>query len=258
MERFVDSKSLEERLRLFWQRLEYINAWRMCFEHEPQRLSLLKRVLHHLPEGRGTVEFVDDYGGNQFVLLFTSDLDNVRPWENQAWILTVLIETCVIGGLGIEGAFRQFDFSRFRAAPDPSLTLGTALEFLRARRIAAHTSVGMTCAHTVDTFGIDDPPLYESVLEILREHGQHGPEYWSRIKLRMAVMFANALRLMDEKTLPIVGVCLTDCNWDGFHGLLRERRISNAGIRPATQGQNLEEIWKHFYREQRNPFRKLL
>jgi len=233
----------------------------MCFEHESQRLPLLKRVLHHLPEDRGTVEFVDEYGGDQFVLLFTSDLDNVASWENQAWILTVLIETGVIGGLGIEGAFDQFDFSGFRAVPDPSLKLSTALEFLRARRIAAHTFVGITCVHAVDTFGIDDPPLYESILEIMSkhgQHGQHGPEYWSRIKQRMAAMFANTLRLMNEKTLPIVGVCLTDYNFDGFHDLLRERRISHAGIRPATQGQNLEDIWKDFYREQRNPFKKLL
>jgi hypothetical protein len=254
----VDSKNLEELLPLFWRRPEYMNAWRMCFEQHSQRLSLLKRVLHHLPHDRGTVEFVDDYGGNQFVILLTSDLDNVASWENQAWILTVLIETGAIGGLGVEGAFTQFDFSRYQAAPDPSRKLRVGLEFLRARKIMAHTFVGMIGVHTVDTFGIDDPPLYESILQIMGEHGPHGPEYWSKIKQRAPVMFSNLLRLMDEKTLAIVGVCQTDYNFDAFHGLLRERKISHAGIRSTMHGQHLDDIWNDFYRDYRNPFRKLL
>jgi hypothetical protein len=251
----MDTKSLEELVPLFWQRLEYMDAWRMCFERKPQQLFLLKHVLRYVPVERGTLEFMEDHGGKRFLLLLTSDLNNVGTWENQAWILSVLTETAAISGVAVEGAFDPFDFTRFRAFPDLSITREIALAFLRKRDLAAHSFVGITAAHPVDTFGIDDLPLYQKVLPLELERG---PAYWDLIRQRMGVMLENTLRIMDQKQLSLVAVCFMDYNFEGFHRLLHDRRVSHAGIRPAAFGKNLDDLWKQVFATEPDTIENLL
>jgi hypothetical protein len=274
MEGPVNNKSLEELIPLFWQRLEYMNAWRMCFEDPFKRLFLLKRVLQHVPEERGAVEFFENYSGNRFLLLLTYNLNNVASYENAAWILTVLAETGAVTTLGVEGAFGPFDFAELRSFPDFSITREVALKFLKTRRMAPPSFIGITAVHPIQAFGIDDEALYKAVEPLVLTEG---PKYWDAVERRVSLMLENTLRLMEEKNLSILGVFLTDYNFHRFHRLLRDRRIAHAGICPTDSGENLPDMWtkifeekkipeeqhlenlrKEFSGEQQNPFRKLI
>lgn len=226
----------------FWTRPEAINAWRLCFEDDAHRISLLTQVLRHLPKERGVVEFVDEMPGDQFILLLTWDLTNNLSWQNQAWILSVLVETRAVTALAVESAFGPFDFTRFRAFPDAGITRNVAVAFLQQSKIGAPSFVGITASESVVAFGIDDQELYNiAEKHVLAKNGA----YLDAIQRRAPKMLENTLAEMAARNLSIVAVCMTDYNYDEFRRMLRDRKISHAGIRPRVGGPSVsfEEFW---------------
>jgi hypothetical protein len=188
------------------------------------------------------VEFLDDTPGDRFILVFTYDLTNVRSWENQAWILSVLAETRAVTALAVEGAFGPFDFARFRAFPDSMITREVAVDFLRNSKLAPPSFVGMTASEPIEAFGIDDRELYEIAEKYVLAKNS---AYFDAIQRRAPRMLDNTLSGMTQRNLSVVAACLTDYNYDEFRRLLRERKIAHAGIRPRVGGPSVtfEEFW---------------
>lgn len=238
----ANSHPLDSLALSFWTRPESINAWRLCFEDDAHRIPLLAQVLRHLPEERGRLEFLDEMPGSQFVLLLTWDLTNNLSWQNQAYILSVLVETRAVTALAVESAFGPFDFTRFRAFPDAGITRNVAVEFLKQSRIGAPSFVGITASESVVAFGIDDQVLYDIAEKYVLAKNT---AYIDAIQRRAPIMLDNTLTEMAARNLSIVAVCMTDYNYDEFRRMLRDRKIAHAGIRPQVGGPSVsfEEFW---------------
>lgn len=226
----------------FWARPELINAWRLCFEDESHRIRLLTRVLRHLPEARGRVEFLDEFPGDRFVLLVVLDMSNNQSYQNMAWILSVLAESRAITTIATEAAVGLFDFDRFRL-PDLQTSRKIAHALLTQSKLSPPSFVGATASEPVTVFGIDDAELYQ----IARQHVlEKNAKYINAILRRAPRMFENILTLIAERNLSALAVCATDYNFDEFRRMLRDRKITHAGIRPRIGGPSisLDKYWK--------------
>lgn len=226
----------------FWTRPEAINAWRLCFEEDTHRIRLLMRVLRHLPNDRGRLEFIDETRGDRFILLLTWDLTNNLSWQNQAWILSVLVETRAVNAVAVENAFEAFDFTRLRAF-DVENTRKVAVEFLQQGKIAAPSFVGITASESVVMFGIDRRELYEIAEKYVLVRNA---AYFDAIRRRAPILLQNTLTEMDKRNLSVIAVCLSEYNYDEFRWMLVGRKIAHAGIRPRVGGPSVsfEEFWR--------------
>lgn len=250
----INPHPLDSLAESFWTRPELVNAWRLCFEDDAHRIPLLMRVVRHLPTERGRLEFLDETTDGRFVLLITHDITNVRSWENQAWILSVLVETRAVTAIAVEGSIGPFDFTKFRL-PDRQRTRQVAVQFLRECRMGATPFVGITTSESVAAYGIDDPELYKAAsTNVLAKN----TVYYDAIRRRAPRLLENMLSGMAERKLSVVAVCLTDYNYDEFRWMLRERRIAHAGIRPRVDGPivSFEEFWKKMWAPKPGVFRR--
>ena len=228
----------------FWTRPEAINAWRLCFEDDAHRIRLLTRVLRHLPEERGRLEYLEEMPGDQFVLILTFDLTNNESWQNQAWILSVLAETRAVTALAVEASFSEFDFTSLRDIQDrdPRVMRDVAVSFLRHSKLGPPSFVGVTSSVPIEAFGIDDRVSYDIAYKNIRARNA---AYFDAIRRRAPIMLQNMLTEMAKRKLSVVAACLTDYNYDEFRRMLSERKIAHACIRPRVGGPSVsfEEFW---------------
>src|SRR5262249_21259360 len=58
-------------------------------------------------------------------------------------------------------------------------------------------------------------------------------EYWKHINRRVPILLENLFVLMKEKNTAVVGVTLSPYNFSRFHELLKDKKVSHAGIRAS-------------------------
>jgi|CXWL01.1.fsa_nt_gi hypothetical protein len=226
--------SLLDRLfPLYWQRIEYTNAWRLCFEQDRNKVLLLKNVLRHLPNNLGDIEFFEDLVDERFIVLFTHDRENEGALQNEGIVLSILAETRGITFLGAEGARGDFNFHPYRSFPDRGITREIIEFFLRDFKIQPHEYAAIICTDPIFVWGIEDENLYLSAVE---KYKTHALDYQDVIKRRAPVLFENLLSKMNEMSISIGGVCVTDYNFSVGHEWLLGKGIAHAGIRSCSSG----------------------
>lgn len=135
----------------------------------PQSFSTpLHSLVDHVPFNYGTVQEVYDSKDltHPSVLLIQDVHLNSEAQSNIARILESIISQQQIGFIGVEGAFDNFDFNRYRNLNDVIRTQKVAAKFLEENLIAAPTYVGITSPNNSSRFiGVDDKTHYAANVE---------------------------------------------------------------------------------------------
>jgi len=99
---------------------------------------------------------------------------NTEAQSNIAAALKALITKRIAGAVGVEGAFKKFDFRPFRAFPDRGITDRIARAFLHKNLISGVSYAGITVSQDPPAFvGVDDETCYRRNLSDYLEARQH-------------------------------------------------------------------------------------
>ncbi|MFN0117200.1 MAG: hypothetical protein ACKVQC_02760 [Elusimicrobiota bacterium] len=126
--------------------------------------SSLKLFARAVPQTRASIQEYyssDDPQGPAVVIIQDIHL-NGEAQKNIASVLQSLIASCQIGVIGIEGAFRSFDFSPFKLLPDQHLLRLVAESFFHGGKLMAASYVGVTSNVKTPLFvGVDNKAHYD-------------------------------------------------------------------------------------------------
>jgi hypothetical protein len=220
----------------YWTQSEYTHMWQLCFEHEADKKPFLIRLLRHLPSSMGNVQFIEDFGSEQFVVLFTHDVENDGARENQVKLFTNLIETKGIEFFAVEGAVGDIDLAPFRGLYQ-DVNEVVAKYFYESWMISPIEAVAMSTHHCITLWGMDDKELY---LNALNEYRSDGHRFWDIMAHRTGMIYENLAAKLAKMPVTVAGVCVNAYNF--FEGLawLHEKKISHAGIWATSFGHSHE------------------
>jgi hypothetical protein len=221
---------VENKVRTFWEP-QWAHAWNLYLE-DGMDTQMLCDVLRALPAERGSVSG-DGRPTDPFVVLFTHDLDNEGARENEAWILAILAERRLITFFGSEGASGPFALDPYRNYSDRGVTRGIAEYFIRSFNISPLEAVGITCKDPIFLWGIEDMATYEQAIE---QYRSNHPDYWKTISRRAPMMFENLMAKMEEMSVSVGGVWVSDYNFTVGERWLTEHGIGHLGIRSKSTG----------------------
>jgi hypothetical protein len=180
---------------------------------------------------------------------------NTEAQNNISSILQKLIDRKQLGLVGVEGSFRNFDFSRFRRYPNKQIAKQVVEDFLNQNLLAAPSFVGVTSPVEPPLFiGIDDEEHYDANLLALHSALAQRDAVRSElhgIKQRLAEEkkenFLRDLRSFDDLEPPIIKETLDSVpiyeNWPAIKSdidLVIEQFLEAYGLELTLDFQKVE------------------
>lgn len=129
-----------------------------------QNRTELDRLLAQIPFTAATIQEVSAGNTSLVPVLLIQDIHlNLEAQKNTSVLLDTLMAGGGIATIGVEGAFRPFDFSPYLALPEKEITHRVAKEFFENNLMGAPSFTGFTTPHKLSLMiGVDDEPLYEA------------------------------------------------------------------------------------------------
>lgn len=230
-------------IRDFWTRPDLLNAFKLTFsavEERGRKADLLVGVLRELPAEVARLEFFDDTGTSELVVLFTHDYNQRSAIVNEGLVLAILIEAGAVPVIGSEGAGASEDLDGkvrpYRVFPSADSIRHTADFLLRQGKIGTCVYAAMITRAPLLLFGLEDKELYERAVDGLVSRDLLG--YADAVSQRPPILANNLLVRMREAGASIAGATVTEYNYQAIRRLL-VGRISCAGVRSlADDGPN--------------------